>query len=120
MEDIAHISMLLDFYGKLLTDRQREMIDLFCNFDYSLGEIARQFNISRQGVHDSIRTAKQQLMEYEDKLNLIENHLIKNQLCDEMTVCLNCFKKNRSIFDIDKSLDDFIIKVDNIKNIGEE
>ena len=50
-------SMLLDFYGELLTDKQRECLDLHYNEDLSLSEIAEQLGISRQGVWDNIRRA---------------------------------------------------------------
>ena len=51
-------SMLLDFYGELLTDKQRECFDLHYNEDLSLSEIAEQLGISRQGVWDNIRRAE--------------------------------------------------------------
>ena len=52
-------SMLLDFYGELLTDKQRECFDLHYNEDLSLSEIAEQLGISRQGVWDNIRRAEE-------------------------------------------------------------
>ena len=51
-------SMLLDFYGELLTDKQRECFDLHYNEDLSLAEIAEQLGVSRQGVWDNIRRAE--------------------------------------------------------------
>lgn len=64
-------SMLLDFYGELLTDKQRECFDLHYNEDLSLSEIAEQSGISRQGVWDNIRRAEAALQEIEDKTGLI-------------------------------------------------
>lgn len=64
------ISMLLDFYGQLLTDRQYEILDLHYNNDYSLGEIAEELGISRQGVYDSIRKGRAALEAYEARLGL--------------------------------------------------
>ena len=52
-------SMLLDFYGQLLTEKQRECFDLHFNEDLSLSEIAEQSGISRQGVWDNIRRAEE-------------------------------------------------------------
>ena len=64
-------SMLLDFYGELLTEKQRECYDLHVNEDLSLSEIAEQSGISRQGVWDNIRRAEASLREMEEKTGLI-------------------------------------------------
>lgn len=64
-------SMLLDFYGDLLTDKQRECFSLYYNEDLSLSEIAEQRGISRQGVWDNIRHAEAALREIEEKTGLI-------------------------------------------------
>ena len=64
-------SMLLDFYGELLTDKQRECFDLHYNEDLSLSEIAEQSGISRQGVWDNIRRAEASLREMEEKTGLL-------------------------------------------------
>lgn len=64
-------SMLLDFYGELLTERQRSCYDLHVNEDLSLSEIAEQSGISRQGVWDNIRRAEQALREIEEKTGLV-------------------------------------------------
>ena len=63
-------SMLLDFYGELLTERQRECYDLHYNDDLSLAEIAEQSGVSRQCVWDNIRRADAALAEFEDKTKL--------------------------------------------------
>lgn len=67
---IYEISILLDFYGQLLTARQFEILDMHCNSDYSLGEIAEELGISRQGVHDGVRKGKEALLSYEERLGL--------------------------------------------------
>ncbi len=72
VEDVLEVTVLLDFYGQLLTERQYEIMDLHYNSDLSLGEIAEDRGISRQGVHDSIRKAKQSLAGYEKRLGLVE------------------------------------------------
>ncbi len=64
-------SMLLDFYGELLTDKQRECYDLHVNEDLSLSEIAEQSGVSRQGVWDNIRRAEAAMREMEEKTGLI-------------------------------------------------
>lgn len=69
------IALLYDFYGMLLTDKQREMMTLYYENDFSLGEIADEYGISRQGVHDSIKKSRQLIEEYEEKLGLVEKML---------------------------------------------
>ncbi len=71
MEEIYEISMLLDFYGQMITRRQFEILDLHYNSDYSLGEIAEYLSISRQGVYDNIKRGKAALVEFEQKLGLV-------------------------------------------------
>lgn len=65
------MAMLFDFYGDLLTDRQREFYDLYYNEDLSLAEIAENYGISRQGVRDVIVRAEAAMTEIEDKTHLI-------------------------------------------------
>ncbi len=77
------IAMLLDFYGELLTEKQREAMDLYYNEDLSLAEIAEPLNISRQGVRDSIKRGEKQLMELEDTLGLAKRFReIKKEVVD--------------------------------------
>lgn len=64
-------SLLFDFYGELLTDKQRECFDLHYNEDLSLQEIAEQSGISRQGVWDNIRRAEAAMMQIEEKTGLV-------------------------------------------------
>lgn len=65
------MSMLYDFYGDLLTDRQKEFFDLYYNDDLSLSEIAENYGISRQGVRDVIVRAEATMDEIEEKTHLI-------------------------------------------------
>jgi len=63
--------MLCDIYGSLLSDKQREAVELYCNEDYSLSEIAENTGISRQGVRDQIKHAENQLVTFEESLGLL-------------------------------------------------
>lgn len=65
------MAMLYDFYGDLLTERQREFYDLYYNEDLSLAEIAENYGISRQGVRDVIVRAEAAMTEIEDKTHII-------------------------------------------------
>lgn len=72
MEKIYQQALLYDFYGELLTEHQRSIYeDAVCN-DLSLGEIALERGISRQGVHDLIRRCDKILQDYEARLHLVE------------------------------------------------
>lgn len=70
--DVYKLSMLLDFYGQLLTENQFTCLDLHCNQDLSMGEIAQELDISRQGVYDFIKKGRERLLEYEERLKLLE------------------------------------------------
>ena len=65
------MAMLFDFYGDLLTERQREFYDLYYNEDLSLAEIAENYGISRQGVRDVIVRAESAMQAIEDKTGLL-------------------------------------------------
>ena len=69
------MTMLYDFYGELLTERQKEFFDLYYNEDLSLSEIAENSGISRQGVRDVIVRAEHVMQEVEDKTGLIRRFL---------------------------------------------
>ena len=64
------IALLFDFYGDMLTDKQRDVVELYYNDDLSLAEIAENEGITRQGVRDSIKRAESQLLEMEERLGL--------------------------------------------------
>jgi len=68
------MNLLYDFYGSLLTDKQREIFEMYYFNDYSLGEISEILDISRQGVYDTLKRAESSLEFFEDKLNLLKKH----------------------------------------------
>ena len=77
------ITFLLDFYGDMLTEKQREVVEAYYNEDLSLAEIAEDRDITRQGVRDAIKRAEQQLMEMEDRLGLAKRF---KEVQDALTV----------------------------------
>ncbi len=81
------VPLLLDFYGEMLTAKQRDFLDLYYNEDLSLSEIAENEGITRQGVRDAIKRAEVQLFDMESKLHLYErfNNLVKG--LDEISKC---------------------------------
>ncbi len=72
IDDITQASLLYDFYGQLLPRRQRQVTELYNEENLSLSEIADEFGISRQGVHDALKNGEKALKEYEEKLGLVE------------------------------------------------
>lgn len=71
-EKNLRVSVLLDYYAPMLTDKQKDVIDLYYNEDLSLSEIAEHENITRQGVRDSIKRGEQTLFDMEEKFRLAE------------------------------------------------
>ncbi len=67
-----HFTMLLDVYGALLTEKQRETLDFYYNEDLSLGEISEETGITRQGVMNCIKKCEQRLLELEEALGLVD------------------------------------------------
>ena len=92
MKDLT-VSLLLDFYGNLLPDKQLDMMEDYYGDDLSLSEIAENHGITRQGVHDNIKRAAAELKSYEEKLGLLKRfsdisdaaNSIKNILSSEFT-----------------------------------
>ena len=70
-QDALHMTLLFDCYGELLTEKQKTYFDLYYNQDLSLGEIAEEVGISRQGVHDFLVRSEQTLLELEQKLGCV-------------------------------------------------
>jgi len=89
VERRVHLALLYDFYGPLLTDRQRRFIELHYHQDWSLGEIAAAFGISRQAVHDLVRRAVAALEEYEARLGLVRRYRRQREAVDSLARCLD-------------------------------
>ena len=80
MEKIAQQGFLYDFYGELLTEHQKQVYEDVVLNDMSLSEIAQEFGISRQGVHEQVKRCDKILEEYEEKLHLVEKFLKAKEL----------------------------------------
>lgn len=65
------IAVLLDFYGEMLTEKQRSFLEYYYNDDLSLSEIAENEGITRQGVRDAIKRAEGQLFDMENRLGIV-------------------------------------------------
>lgn len=71
VEKTLEISLLYDFYGELLTQRQKSILQYYYEDNYTLGEIAEETGISRQAVHDAVHKAERSLHSYEEKLGFL-------------------------------------------------
>ena len=76
MDNIAKKNLLYDFYGELLTEHQKTIYEDAVYNDCSLSELAEEYNISRQGVHDLLKRCDKILEGYEEKLGLVEKFSI--------------------------------------------
>ena len=94
-------ALLLDFYGELLTEKQRKTWDLHWNEDYSLAEIAELEGLSRQGVWDLLRRAEQNLRDVEAKTGIVRRFLDRRDeilsIRDELSGLLPEDEQSRSI-----------------------
>ena len=95
MEEKIEQAYLYDFYGELLNERQRKIYEDFVFNDLSLGEIADEEGISRQGVHDLIKRCNHTLQGYEDKLHLIQRFASVKIKVEEMNALAENDKLSR-------------------------
>ncbi|MBO4384084.1 MAG: DNA-binding protein [Clostridia bacterium] len=80
----TEITLLLDYYGEFLTDKQRELLEMSADEDMSLSEIAEVEGVTRQGVRAAIINASKKLSGFEEKLGLIEKDRTLRSLLDEL------------------------------------
>lgn len=117
IEKIVEINLLFEQYKDLLTDKQREMVTLYYEEDYSLGEISENLNVSRQGVYDTLKRSEKILRDYESKLHLVfksqeQEKLIKN-IQDKVVDIKQDLLQNRTCANL-------IPKLENIEDICRE
>ncbi len=113
MEKNVQISMLCQIYGKLLTDKQFELIDDYYNNDLSLSEIAENNEITRQAVRDIIKKGEKKLFEYEKELKIMEKMLNQEKKLKNIIQDLENLKKNLS-FNDNKKIDEIKIKLESL------
>lgn len=108
MNEILEQSLLYDFYGELLTDKQREIYEQYILDDLSLKEIADEMQITRQGIHETIKRSLAALYEYEGKLHLVEKFLsIKNNV-KEINLLISQMKETEETDRIKSVLDEIL------------
>lgn len=84
LERTNYMNTLFEFYGVLLTPKQKGYLSLYYGDDYSLGEIAEEFKVSRQAVYDNIKRTEKILTDYENKLHLVEDFMSRRELLDQL------------------------------------
>ena len=89
MDKLLFRTLLLDFYGALLTERQRKAFEMHYLDDLSLNEMANELGISRQAAWDLVKRTEKLLENYEDKLALVKNHNRANQIYGECLCVLD-------------------------------
>jgi hypothetical protein len=89
MDNNVKISVLLEIYGKLLTEKQFALLDDYYNNDLSLSEIAENQNITRQAVRDNLKKGENNLFEYEEKLGLMKKLEMQNKVLNEILDDIN-------------------------------
>ncbi|MBR1763285.1 MAG: YlxM family DNA-binding protein [Eubacterium sp.] len=120
MEKNLEISNLLDFYGEMLTEKQRNFLDYYYNEDLSLSEIAQNEGITRQGVRDAIKRAEAQMFEMEKKLSLCERFNNLRKGLEEIKECADNIYEYNLNHSLSREINDNIVKIKSLADyLGE-
>lgn len=92
LEKKTYYQMLFNFYGNLLTEKQKELFIAYYENDFSLQEIADEFNISRNAVHDALKNAIKNLEHFEESLKLYKKYMLFEQLEEEYKYDSKCME----------------------------
>ena len=107
LEKTTRMNYLYDFYQALLTPKQRSYMSLYYLDDYSLGEIAQQYEVSRQAVYDNIKRTEAMLEEYEKKLSLFQKFQKRKQLINQLKdYVLQKYGDDQQLFEMIKELEE--------------
>lgn len=109
IEKNYRINSLFEFYQPLLTKKQNEYLELYYGDDYSLGEIAENFDVSRQAVYDNIRRTESILEDYESKLHLYAEFRARNRQADRIQQYV------RAHYPEDKKLNDLVSHLESLE-----
>lgn len=85
IEKTNRMNALFEFYATLLTEKQMNYMELYYADDFSLGEIAEEYQISRQAVYDNIKRTEKILEDYEKKLHVFSDYILRQQLLEKLS-----------------------------------
>ncbi len=102
VDKLVEIGILFDFYGKLLSDSQYGIIELYYIHDLSLAEIGEELGISRQAVYDTLKRAEHKLYEYEDILGLVNKFKFNKKEISKIAIIIDEIEKESKNIDNDK------------------
>ena len=108
------ISLLLDFYGDILSERQSEMINMYYNEDCSLAEIADCFEISRQGVRSVLKKAETILTDMENKLHIASRFIKVRDKSSEIASKLLLINKDIDNSEISSKINSLITEIEEL------
>ncbi|MDU5510632.1 putative DNA-binding protein [Enterococcus gilvus] len=86
IEKTNRMNALFEFYATLLTEKQMNYMELYYADDFSLGEIAEEYQVSRQAVYDNIKRTEKILEDYERKLHLFSDYIVREEQLDKLEV----------------------------------
>lgn len=97
MKEILQLTLLYDFYGELLTEKQRLVYEMYYQNDLSLSEIGEELSISRQAVRDQLKRAENILRNYENKLQLVERFLKQKMAVQQIKNIIEEMEKEETL-----------------------
>jgi len=116
-DETLYMTMLFDFFGELLTEKQREYFDLYHNEDLSLSEIAERAGISRQGVYDIITRAEKSLVQMENKTGVVGKWLrTRNELQRAETIANELIRMTHGHGESAELVKELVLSLEELKN----
>ena len=108
------MAVLIDFYGEMLTAKQRDFLEYYYNDDLSLSEIAENEGITRQGVRDAIKRAETQLFDMEKKLGIAERARRTKDSLNAIEQCADLINEYNMSSILSKEINDAIIRIKSV------
>lgn len=114
MANNVEITILFDFYGEMLTEKQRDFLSFYYNDDLSLSEIAENEGITRQGVRDAIKRAEVQLYDMESKLKFAARFAEIRGKLNEIIECAEFINEHNLNHGLSREINDTTVKIKSI------